>query len=105
MGLAGLESPQIVDGVEIRQAGVVGDVELRDIKAWQQGFGDGIQGSQGEALLAFQAHLAVAKALGVLLQGSQFGQGVITFEQLLQRFACRIGQVHFHKFFQAFTLD
>jgi hypothetical protein len=51
--------------------------------------------------LALHAHLAITKALGVLLESSQFGQGIITFQQLLQRFACRIGQGRFDQLFQA----
>lgn len=54
--LTGLESPQIVDGVEVCQTGIVGDVELQEVKAGEQGLGDGIQGRQREALLVFQAY-------------------------------------------------
>ena len=55
------------DGLFIRAASLT--ERLRSIHAPTP---NGIQGLQCEALLALKAHLAVAKALGILLEGGQF---------------------------------
>ena len=44
VGLRRFEVPQIVNGVKVGKAGVVGDVEFREVKGWQQGLGDGVYG-------------------------------------------------------------
>jgi len=67
-----------VDGVEVRQAGVVQQILLRDAELGQQRLGDPVQRLQRGALFAFAGHLTPAKVLGVLLERRQLRQGVVT---------------------------
>ena len=85
MGLIGLQVAQVVDGVEIRQAGVIQQVLLRDAKFGQQRLGDPVQRCQRGALLAFAGHLTPAEILGILLERSQLRQRVVAHKKLTKR--------------------
>ena len=89
---AGFEPAQVVDRVIVDEAGVVGDVQLREAQARQQRFCDHVERRQRGALLALRDHHLIPEVSGILFDGRQFGQRVFAHQELFHSGAAGIVQ-------------
>lgn len=83
-GLIGLQFPEIINGIEIRQAGLVKQILLRNIQCWQDVTGFAVQGLQYGPLFPFLNHLTPAKITCILPDDRQPGKSIIAFNQLVK---------------------